>query len=152
MTESREPDRLDRALAGLEPRSASPGFTSRVLVAWDERRRRRRRPAAGAWALAAAALAATAVGIFLGSRPEPPLAALADERESLRREHGELVRELESLRELARETRPVLYLGTGDDLDLVLDLSPLVDPSRLEPPGSARPASFEDDPQRPEVL
>ena len=75
------------------------------------------------------------------------MAALAAERESLRREHDELVRELESLRSLAEETRPVLYLGTGEDVDYVLDLSPLFEQAQ---PGTARPAGLDDAPtERP---
>lgn len=136
-------DRLDRALAELEPGAASPGFTGRVMAALDEAGDRStawRGGDARRWALAAAATLAVAIGIYLGARPEPPLAALAAERESMRLEHDELMRELESLRSLAMETRPVLYLGTGDDVDYVLDLSPLVEQSAT----TARPASFDD--------
>ena len=40
---------------------------------------------------------------------------------------------------MARETGPVLYLGSEQDTDLVLDLAPL-----LQPPSSGtRPASLE---------
>ena len=143
MTETPDetPDRLDEALANLPPRAASPGFTRRVLTALDDRASSpgpARGPQPRVWALAAAAALAIAVGVFLGARPEPPVAALATERESLRLEHDELMRELESLRSLARETRPVLYLGSGDDVDYVLDLSPLVERS-----AAARPASLE---------
>lgn len=130
--------RLDDALAGLPRRKASPGFTGRVMARLGETPRARQAPAARAWILAAAALAAVAVGLFLGSRPEPPLPALAAERESLRLEHDELRRDLESLRLLARETRPVLHLAPADDMNLVLDLSSLA-----APPTGARPASLE---------
>lgn len=130
-------DRLDRALADLPAASASPGFTHRVLDALDAKGPPTR-SSAGFWALCAAALAAVAIGIGIGARPEPPGAELAAQRESLRQEHGELMRELESLRLLANETRPVLYLGSGDDVDYVLDLSPLVEPRA----GTARPAGL----------
>ena len=136
-------DRLDQALAELAPGAASPGFTGRVMAALDEAGGRSpawRGGDARRWALAAAAALAVAIGIYLGARPEPPLAALAAERESLRLEHDELMRELESLRSLAMETRPVLYLGTGDDVDYVLDLSPLVEQTTA----TARPAGFDE--------
>ena len=132
------PTSLDEALAGLEPETASPGFTRRVVAAL-EHGEQRRAPAFGVRAFAAAATATVALGVFLGSRSEPPLAEIAAERESLRREHGELLRELESLRSMARESGPVLYLGSEQDTDLVLDLAPL-----LQPPSSGtRPASLE---------
>ena len=121
------PDRLDRALADLPRGAASEGFTRRVMAALDEKGERHADPGRNVWALAAAALLAVAVGIYLGARPEPPLANLAAERESLRREHDELLRELDDLRSLAAETRPVIYLGAGDGVDYVLDLSPLVE-------------------------
>ena len=137
------PDRLDRALAELPPTGASPEFTQRVMAALDDAGDRRdarpwlQRP----WALAAAAALAVAVGIFLGARPEPPVAGLAAERADLRQQHDELLRELESLRSLARETRPVIYLGSGDDVDYVLDLSPLVERS---PSPTTRPAGLDE--------
>ncbi len=145
-------DRLDRALAELAPGEASPDFTARVLAALDAADGRTGARAGGLggrrWVLAAAALLAVAVGIFLGARPEPPVAGLAAERESLRREHDELMRELESLRVLARETRPVLYLGGGDDVDYVLDLSPLVETAAAP---TARPAALDQtSPDRPQ--
>ena len=132
---------LDEALASLAPTGASPGFTRRVLASLDAERRTRAAPGLGVWVLAAAAVAAVGVGIFLGSRPQPPLAALTAERESLRTEHGEIREQLESLRTLAQETRPVLYLGSGDDVDLVLDLSPL-----LTAEAAARPAALDASP------
>lgn len=135
-------DRLDRALAELGPGAASPQFTQRVMAALDAAERRGLTPPVGGarrWALGAAATLAIAAGIYLGARPEPPLAGLAAERESLRLEHDELMRELESLRSLALETRPVLYLGAGDDVDYVLDLSPLVEQSAA----TARPAGLD---------
>lgn len=141
------PKRLDRALAELPRRTASPGFTRRVMAALDGGADQRARDRGShRWALAAAAVFAVAVGIFLGARPEPPAAALAAERENLRLEHDELKRELESLRSLALETRPVLYLGAGDDVDYVLDLSPLVERSAT---GGARPAGLDDTRERP---
>lgn len=136
------PDRLDRALAELKPGAASPAFTGRVMAALDATERRGHALRVGGarrWALAAAAGLAIAAGIYLGARPEPPLAGLAAERQELRLEHDELMRELESLRSLALETRPVLYLGTGDDVDYVLDLSPLVEQSAA----TARPAGLD---------
>jgi len=139
MSERRaQPTALDEALAGLEPRGASPDFTRRVIEALDEKESAPR-SVLGVWAFAAVAVAAIAVGIFVGSRPEPPLAELAAERESMLREHTELVRELESLRSMAREASPIIYLGSERDTDFVLDLSPLLE----ETAPTARPASLD---------
>ena len=138
-TNARADVRLDDELERLPPLTASPGFTARVIEALD-RGAEPSAPPIRRWALAAAALLAIAVGFLLGSRPEPPAAEVTAERELLRQEYGELVQELETLRSMADQTRPRLYLGSGADLDLVLDLSPLVE---AQTP-TARPATQRD--------
>ncbi len=135
-TRNSSPTGLDQAIDGLEPLSASPDFTDRVMEALSrgDRASHGRADAGRRWAaLAALAAASVTLGILLGLKPEPPIGALTEEAGEIRRQHSELVDELQTLRGLEQATRPVIYLGSEGDVDLVLDLGALIDEAVLDP-------------------
>ena len=140
-------DPLDRELSEAlqqQTDTASPGFTAGVLARIEQRPRRSiwlRHPAlAAATAMVLLALGVT-LGLNFGGRttttPE-----VADERERLLLEYSELQRELDLIRQLADESRPVLYLGGDETLDVMYDLRGYED---LMPTGGVRPASLPPD-------
>lgn len=137
MSDQQRSDRLSLALRELKRRPASDGFTDRVLSDLDARDARVRRRRALRATLAAAAAVVVVVGAaWLTLRPSVPPAtgASAEARtEDLRREQRQLKEELERLQRASERTRPVLYLASGDDYDLVLDLSPLLEPQAATP-------------------
>lgn len=130
------PDLLDRCLRQLPRHRASSNFTARVMRKIEDlpqtgSARRSLRPV---WAtLAATLVAAAAVTVLTMTRE--PLEIRSDEApksteiEDLRRQHDLLARELSELRSRAEGAAPVLYLGSVDEVDYVLDLTPFV-PSR----------------------
>ncbi len=135
MKKEHRTDPLSAALGKLEAPAASPGFTAAVLHRLDERdaRRRRRRIAV---ALAAPALLAVAVGALLMQRPGAPAVQDGSSTasvEELRQQQRLLREELELLQRVADSRRTVLYLGSSDEYDLVLDLNPLLD-QRVDAP------------------
>ncbi|MDH3743793.1 MAG: hypothetical protein OES47_01680 [Acidobacteriota bacterium] len=135
---------LDQAIESLEPQTASTGFSRRVMAALPAAYEPTRPEAQAGrrWALAALAAAVT-IGILLGLEREPPLGGeLAAETEAIRVQHAELVQELQTLRGMAQETTPVLYLGADGDLDLVLDLAALMEETALQPVAAQRQPGF----------
>jgi hypothetical protein len=127
-------DPILEALRELPRERAGPGFTAAVLRAVPGRA-----PAAPAWSRPLAALAALAV-VLSG------LAAWSWERErrreelrgqvhALRQEQRELEQALAELRRVGAEEPRLLYLGSNERVDFVVDLD------RLEGAG-ARPASL----------
>lgn len=129
---SRDPsDPLSAALRRLASPPASPGFTRSVLERLDaaDSRRRRRRVAVAALA-AAAVLAALGLASLplLGPARAPAGGEVALARaEEIRRQQRLLEEELQRLERARDRARPVLYLDSSGDYDLVLDLSPLLD-------------------------
>jgi hypothetical protein len=120
-------DPIDTSLATLDGVGASEGFTERVLEKLGSRRRQRRRRRRRALAVAASSFIIAAVALpFIFGSVQQGESEIIDEAEALIREHARLERELEELRSSARETAPVLYLGGNDDMDLVLDLGPII--------------------------
>jgi hypothetical protein len=118
------PDRLSTDLRQLEAPTVSADFTDRVLAALDARTRKRRQRRALGLALAVPTAVALFAGPLLLSRsPGEPRAARAEE---LQRQRRLLQAELAQLRQARDQPRTVLYLGTGEDYDLVLDLDPLL--------------------------
>lgn len=115
-------DRLSAALESLPREQAGPEFTAGVLrriepatPRWLPAERPARR-----WApLAAAALVVLTLGF--GWR-EWRHRQMAESLQALLAEKQALEAELESLRRLTRAARPVVYLGSDDEVDLVLDL------------------------------
>ena len=108
---------LHDALQSLPREGASAGLTGRVL-------RRIERPAAPWYAPRWAAGAAAAVLILtlgLGWREWRHRQTVTELR-ALLVEKQALQAELEDLRRLTAEARPVVYLGSDDHVDLVLDL------------------------------
>jgi hypothetical protein len=151
-------ERLRDLLRGLPRHRASANFDERVLERLDAPPPRTGfgRPMARL-ALAAAAMivAATVIG-FVGrgvapsphGRPAdgPQVASSAQSGEAvrvqeLRRQHDELMRELEALREQSRTASPLLYLGGTDQLDVVVDIGRLGSRSRSDDAPLAQPAS-----------
>lgn len=138
-------DRLSRALKSLPRERAAAGFTTAVLARLDERPRRPAwpaRPLAVAAAVLLVALATAALS-WRHLETERDVARL----EALRSEKLALETELARLERLAREARPVIYLGGTSDLDLVLDVGRL----RQRRPAGALPASA-DSPGSPRAV
>lgn len=126
-----EHDPLLSLLAESTPARASGGFTERVLARYAVRRRRR---ATIRGATAAALLLAAAGFVWMQTatpRVQPQLQALEAERR-------QLASELEQLEELTRATRPVAWVHSGAELDVVLDLRRLGTTPGLD----ARPAEY----------
>ncbi|MFQ5524822.1 MAG: hypothetical protein ACE5GX_01040 [Thermoanaerobaculia bacterium] len=132
-------EHLDRYLRELPAARASAGFTERVL---DQLHRPvpvsdpvpATRLAWGALGLAALLV----VGLtFLREPAEGPAASLSEEASEIRRQHALLTEELDRLRSRTHEAAPVLYLGSDNEVDYVLDLSPFL----LPPAGGIMPAS-----------
>ena len=117
---------LGESLAGLEGGGASPGFTSRVLHELEARQLRRRKRRKQALSAVAVLLVAALAGVLGLDRPVDTTVDVASEAKQLRQEYTRLQNDLEALRESARETAPVLYLGGNDELDLILDLAPII--------------------------
>ena len=124
MNPDNTPDRLSTDLRRLEAPTASAGFTDRVLDALDARTARRRRRRALGIALAIPAAAALLVAALMLSRSAPE--ARSQQAAELRLQHQQLEAELARLRQARDQPRTVLYLGTGEEYDLVLDLDPLL--------------------------
>lgn len=120
-------DRFDRTLSEAlthDEETASPQFTAEVLARIEQPRSRLpllRRPALAT----GLAVVLIAIGVTLGvgfkGRIESPSPAVS-EREQLVREYRELEQELARLRQLADESRPVLYLGGDETFDVMYDL------------------------------
>lgn len=137
-------DRVVRLLRGLPREEASPSFTAAVL------RRLEARPARPGpvrrLALAASAAVVLAAGVFGVDRYFEKRTEERQRREALARletlesEKQALEREIRSLRRIARDARPVVYLGSTPELDVVVDLNRLA--SRGE---TASPVRFAHD-------
>ncbi len=144
---------IDRLLAGLPRQAASPGFAGRVVAALEESARPRR---SRSWLLAGVlATVLAAAGLWLTPRAPSPRDRPDDLRQAdtglMLEEHRRLTEELESLKTRLRATEPpLLYLGGDEGLDLVLDLTPVLQPAaagarrggiRPAEPSSPLPAS-----------
>ena len=131
-------DRISSALQTLPREEAGPGFTAAVLQRIEEPPRRTvPRP----WAMAAVA-AAVLLALGLGWREwrhQQEQERAVAQLEVLLAEKQELEEELRSLRRLASQARPVVYLGGNERVDLVLDLARFQDRGGW-PPDLATPA------------
>lgn len=133
MSNPHNPDPLDELLQGLPRVRASDDFTGRVLAELEGRPRRTPRPGAVGWAVAAALLL---VALLIGGlRVEQQQAAgeRASRAAELRSEHESLRQDLARLKSQAEQERPVVYLGSTDQIDLVLDLTSVERPVPLAP-------------------
>jgi hypothetical protein len=121
-------DWLERELAELPRRRASADFLDRVLAAHD--RRRGRGWMVAGWHRAALVSAALILALSLGlmARDRALQSARDLEASSLRAEYRALERELREIRSLAAREAPLLRVGAGEDLELVLDPIALLDP------------------------
>ena len=81
------------------------------------------------------------LGLNFGGAPTPA-PDVADERDRLIHEYMELQRELDQIRQLADESRPVLYLGGDETFDVLYDLRAYDDSGAT---GGVRPASLPPD-------
>lgn len=141
-----EEELISQRLRELPRHEASPYFTAGVLRRLREGPRRRpfQRPLRRL-AMAAATAATLVVGIFGAHQ-------LAEERErqqerrqalvrleTLEQQKAQLENEIRSLRRLARDAQPVVYLGSTPRVDVVVDLRRLAQRSRA---AGVRPASF----------
>ncbi len=135
-------ERITRVLGRLPRETASPHFTAAVLRRLGEEPRRRPRRLALA-ACAAVVLATVAFGVHQWSeeraREQQRQEALV-RLEALEAEKQALEAEISSLRRMARDARPVVYLGSTPNLDMVLDLSRL---ARRRTQAGIRPASHD---------
>ena len=133
-----------RSLSTLEGEGASVGFTAQVLDKLAARKTRRRRQRQLTLASVAAGLALAAVGLYSVSRaPSLTRTELTSEAQLLQLEYAQLQADLEALRVSTRDTAPVLYLGGDDQMDLVLDLAPIITQSA---PAAVRASSAGVDP------
>lgn len=142
-------DRLERTLRDLPRERAAEDFTARALARLDAPRPSRARlPLATAGVAVAAALTVALVAGRLGPadhgeagrRVTSRRADAAEARrmlEDLRREHRALASELDAL----AADEPVLYLGSDEEVDLVVDLSRVP----MQPMSSVRGAAFAGD-------
>jgi hypothetical protein len=141
---------LTHALRGATEQ-ASPGFTGRVLDGLERpphRPERRRaplaRPLLAVAALALVLAAIPAVRRAVAPEPSRQTAARSVEeakREALLREYRALAEELATIRRIADEQQPVLYLGGDEDFDVLYDLAAYTSDERS---GGARPAAIRD--------
>lgn len=128
-----ENDPLQQALADLEEVKASPGFSERAVHAY-----RARLASRGHWsfrfgraavAVSAAALIATLALVLSWRGRTNELSQFSAAAQELRRQHSELVDELNRLQSQTNSIAPVVYLGSDNEVDYVLDLSPFLVPA-----------------------
>lgn len=135
-----KPDPLLDELGRLPALRASAGFTERLLRRLDT-------PASNpgasptrlAWGALGASLAMIVILAVLPDRSPSDDPNLSNEAREIRRQHALLTQELNQLRSRTQEVAPVLYLGSDDEVDYVLDLSPFLLPQTA----GALPASPE---------
>lgn len=117
-----EDSRLDAALAGLPREQATPAFSAGVA----RRIARRRARSARARRLALATAAVLAIGVAGWAwQIEAERKAAQHELIALRAEVAALRGELADLERLRTAARPIIHLGSTDQVDLVLDLERL---------------------------
>ncbi len=138
-------ERITRLLGSLPREEPSPHFTAAVLRRLEASAAAPRRPRLR-WAVAACAAVLLAAGVFgvhrSGERARDRQRQEALVRlEALEAEKRALESELSDLRRLARDARPVVYLGSTPKLDMVVDLNRLARRSRA-PGGRIQPASL----------
>lgn len=131
-------DPLLRELKALPSVSSSPGFTERVLGRLDEPERSVSAVSSRlVWTGAAAVVALLAAITLLPDGRSAREASEGVTASEFRRQHALLSEELDRLRSRTDEMAPVLYLGSDDEVDYVLDLSPFLLPEAA----GVRPAS-----------
>jgi hypothetical protein len=135
-------DSIQRALRDLQVIHASPGFTDRVMEGFERRKARRRMRNQLTLSAATAVVLAIMAGVVFVDRDTGPIPAdLAREARLLLEEHARLENDFEALRADTRDAVPVLYLGGDDNLDLVLDLAPII--AQPAPAAAAAPNALD---------
>lgn len=129
-------DDVAKLLTKIPRRAASPSFTERVLARIDETPRPRRGVfwglLGGHFAFIALLTPLVILALMLGLWLGPRWARQRNERrqtterlEMMRREYRALEVELDELRALTHDAKPVLDLGGTERVDFVIDLSRL---------------------------
>lgn len=140
MTQRREDLALRQALGRLPAEQASEHFTQRVLDGLEHRQATKVGMSSTRVVGVVVALATVGLALGLWIRAQSPTDPPAQQKstQQLRLEYESLQEEVESLRSLAAQPPPVLYLGGDSRIDLVLDLGQ-VDPRATQP--DIRPAA-----------
>ena len=141
MTQRREDLALRQALGRLPAEQASEHFTQRVLDGLENRQATKVGMSSTRVVGVVVALATVGLALGLWIRAQSPTDPPAQQKstQQLRLEYESLQEEVESLRSLAAQPPPVLYLGGDSRIDLVLDLGQ-VDPRATQP--DIRPAAI----------
>lgn len=140
MTQRREDIALRQALGRLPAEQASEHFTQRVLDGLENRQATKVGMSSTRVVGVVVALATVGLALGLWIRAQSPTDPPAQQKstQQLHLEYESLQEEVESLRSLAAQPPPVLYLGGDSRIDLVLDLGQ-VDPRATQP--DIRPAA-----------
>ena len=140
MTQRREDLALRQALGRLPAEQASEHFTQRVLDGLEHRQATKVGMSSTRVVGVVVALATVGLALGLWIRAQSPTDPPAQQKstQQLRLEYESLQEEVESLRSLAAQPPPVLYLGGDSRIDLVLDLGQ-VEPRATQP--DIRPAA-----------
>lgn len=141
MTQRREDLALRQALGRLPAEQASEHFTQRVLDGLEHRQATKVGMSSTRVVGVVVALATVGLALGLWIRAQSPSDPPAQQKstQQLRLEYESLQEEVESLRSLAAQPPPVLYLGGDSRIDLVLDLGQ-VEPRATQP--DIRPAAI----------
>jgi cytochrome c-type biogenesis protein CcmH/NrfG len=141
VTQRREDLALRQALGRLPAEQASEHFTQRVLDGLENRQATKVGMSSTRVVGVVVALATVGLALGLWIRAQSPTDPPAQQKstQQLRLEYESLQEEVESLRSLAAQPPPVLYLGGDSRIDLVLDLGQ-VDPRATQP--DIRPAAI----------
>ena len=142
-------DRFEELLKSLPRETASGGFTARVMARLPEHRSLSLglRPTVLAVTIGVVAVVAVLMGVLIGvaeRRHEAAERQAALTRvEELRREYEDLQAELEMLRRVSAESRPVIGVVGNEEYDYLLDLRELLPrESQGSPKSGARRVSF----------
>jgi hypothetical protein len=140
---------LDEMLKEVPKERAPQGFTKRVLARADQPR-----TGGSSWPVWPALAFATVLlallvpgGIWLWHQ-DHSRGALVEEISALRREHQRLTNELRTLRQQMSQVQPVIYIGSDERADYILDLRRLIGDRHRHSAARTEPAGGVPDPMR----